>query len=274
MSMKKKICICTPNYSSMMHSDYVLNIMQNILDWKKKYEVTWFVYKRTFICKARNEMVINALNWGADYILWYDDDAIVDPDTLDRMIERDKDIVIAPYPMRTPPYQCGVLVSKTGDFEDQFSYRNLTWDEMNNGLIEVDGGGTHCMLTKASVYLTIQYPWFSLPMLGGTEDMYFCLIAKRRGIKIYCDSDIKTGHIGFPEIVTTEHAKLWTSKYGNQTLGEVRQKKNHAQFIDADHAIESSVGAKLAKTLENYLQPVDAVHLKSEDQETLHLQKS
>lgn len=237
-----KIVIGTPNYTSNMDTDVAVNMARCIRSWSKKHDIHWLVVKRTFVCKARMMIVQEAARLQADYVFWVDDDAIVNEDLLDSLLKHKKDIVMTPYPMRKPPYNCGVLRSSTGDIEDQTSYVNLDWDtDLRKGLVEVDGGGTHAMLTKMHVYGppsfegesleaykircpdTVPYPWFVLAPFGGTEDMYFCLMARRCGIKIYCDTDQESPHIGYPEIITSGNFRAWKRKFGQKTVGEVQE---------------------------------------------------
>jgi len=228
-----KIVIGTPNYTAMMDSSVASRIAQIIAGLSKAgHEVAWAIPRRTFICKARHEIVWTAKELEADWLLWLDDDALPPKDIFQKLAAHDKDIVITPYPMRTEPYQCGVLNAKDGDLLNPYSYYNLAWEDMKKGLVEVDGGGTHCMLTKVSVYGEpmseeeaavwakdevaalgmyaarcpgkIPYPWFVLAPLGGTEDMYFCLTGRRLGMKIYCDTDVEAAHIGYPPTITSE----------------------------------------------------------------------
>ena len=152
--------------------------------------------------------------------------------------------------MRRSPYEIGILKSTTGDFHDHGSYRNLTLSDMNKGLLEVDGGGTHAMLCKTecftrrgseSTYHTpyppkllevlnsltpeqkdiidhyvgelpdesmnrveeneLGKPFFVMPKVG-TEDMLWCYRAKKKGIEIWCDTDIDCGHVGFAPVIT------------------------------------------------------------------------
>lgn len=236
-----KIVIGTPNYTGDMTSDVAVAMSRCIQAWSKKHEIYWVVIKRTFICKARSMIVHEAAKLNADYLLWIDDDAIVEVDTLEKLLEADKDIIMVPYPLRRPPYQCGVLRSRTGNYEDQGQYTTLDWEtELNKGVVEVDGGGTHCMLTKMDVYRTIAYPWFVLAPQGGTEDMYFCLMAKRRGYKVYCHTDLRSGHVGWAEVLTEGNHIAWKRKFGMQDMEEVLEKQPEGlRYIDVG-AVESS----------------------------------
>ena len=254
-----RILIGTPNFTGSMESDVTVRMSRCIREWSKDHDVHWSVLKRTFICKARSLIVNEALRLGADYLFWIDDDAVVPVDILPKLLAHKKDIVITPYPLRQPPYLCGVLRSKTGDYEDQMSYVNLDWeDDLNKGLIEVDGGGTHCMLVKTSIYGPplnegesvagysarcpgqFPYPWFVLSPFGGTEDMYMCLIAKRHGLKIYCDTDVEAAHIGHPQLVTSGNFKSWKKTYGLKTLAEVLENEPEGlPYIDVGNAVSS-----------------------------------
>ncbi len=244
-----------------------------IREWNKEHEIEWRVVKRTFICKARTMIVNDAIDIGADYILWLDDDAVIRPDVLPRLLSHDKDIVITPYPLRCPPYLCGVLKSTIGDFENQASWVNLDWEDLNRGLIEVDGGGTHCMLTKTKIYGPhctrdekgqtepmeeykkrcpgqTPYPWFVLSPFGGTEDIYFCIMAKRAGLKIYCDSDLEVGHMGYPQIITSGNAISWQKKYGKRELHDVlKDMPEGLRYIDVGDVGNSEAPPTMKNTL-------------------------
>jgi len=171
-------------------------------------EIEWWIINRRFVHTARNEFVNAAQQLKMDYVWWVDDDCVIptDVDLLPRLIAHDKDIVITPYFMRGGDHVCGVLRCD-GKLRVVEDYRNLTLSELNKGLIEVDGGGTHCMLTKVSMYNTLPKPYFALPEFGGTEDMYMCLKARQVGIQIYCDSDVEAGHIGYAPTITSEYCK-------------------------------------------------------------------
>jgi hypothetical protein len=86
----------------------------------------------------------------------------------------------------------------------------------------------------------VPFPWFVLAPMGGTEDMWFCLMSRHVGIKIYCDSDLEAAHIGYPEIITGEHGRVWSRKYGSKGLDQVLTETKQSTFIGAVTAEESS----------------------------------
>lgn len=202
-----KVMIATPCYTGNVDVEmagrmgmYLFNLSRT----NPEITVEWHIIRRTFIHTARNSFVREAIKNDFDYIWWVDDDCLipVNNNILPRLISHDKDIVVTPYFLRRPPFKPGVL--RASDFRDHRTYQNLEIEDLNKGLIEVDGGGTHCMLTKVSMFKKLPLPYFALPEYGGTEDMYMCLKAKECGFKVFCDSDIEAGHIGYPLVITSK----------------------------------------------------------------------
>ena len=66
----------------------------------------------------------------------------------------------------------------------------------------------------------IGIPYFVMPKVG-TEDMYWCYRAKRKGIEIWCDTDVFAGHMGFTPMVT----KQWRIHAENSVGEEVHPGK-------------------------------------------------
>lgn len=222
-----KIMIGTPNFAAQFHCNVTGYFMQCFKEWSFKYgqdNVNWRIVPRRFAHMARNDIAREFLDSGFDYLFWIDDDAIVNPEILYKMLAHmdapEVGVVIAPYMMRRPPYGIGVLTCDGKDISNTNNYRNLTLDELNQGLIEVDGGGTHCMLVKREMFEKVNEPWFRLPPLGGTEDMYFCLKVRKLGLKIHCDTDLEIPHIGEPQIITRRHTEAWAQVQGNKSIDE------------------------------------------------------
>ena len=180
-----KILVATPNYTNWFSSEAMINQVTCIKwwsDWKLKIKV--MIIGRTFVHFARSQAIRVAIDGGYTHILWLDDDAIIDPDILPRFIAHDKDVVVAPYPMRRSPFGIGILSAQSyycracdhrfrcdpevtppvmlvcpkcgkevpRDFHEHSSYRNFTTKDMKQGLVDIDGGGTHTMLMKTSVF--------------------------------------------------------------------------------------------------------------------------
>lgn len=218
-----RVLVGTPNYTNTFSAEVHVNHSEAMVAWAKMgLSFNNVIVGRTFVHFARTQLTQIAEEGEFTHIYWLDDDATIEPDHLPRLIMHDKDIIITPYPMRRPPHEIGVLVSSTGNFREHESYRNLEIKDMDQGLIQVDGGGTHAMLVKTSVLYKIGpcdegaqtdewyslkaenelgRPYFMMPKTG-TEDMYFCYRAKIKGVEVWCDTDIFAGHVGFPPVVT------------------------------------------------------------------------
>jgi hypothetical protein len=146
------VLIATPCYSNTFTAEAHMNHTQCAVAWTKAgLHFKWLHIGRTFVHFARTQACQVALRAGFTHLFWLDDDAIIDPALLPKYLAHDRDVMITPYFMRRPPYECGVLKSQTGDFHDHRTYRNLTTADLHQGVIEVDGGGTHAMLVKTSV---------------------------------------------------------------------------------------------------------------------------
>lgn len=245
-----RVLIGTPNYTNLLSSEVHTNHVECAVAWTRwGLKFNWTLVGRTFVHFARTQISQAAIAGEFTHILWLDDDAVADPEILPRFIEHDVDVVIAPYPMRRPGYEIGVLKSTNGNFHDHASYRNLSLADLGQGMIEVDGGGTHCMLVKVECMLRkgsmdpalqlpeelrkllssldsdqqkmvdhyignmpteelslkeeddLGKPYFMMPK-SGTEDMYWCYRAKKKGVKIWCDTDVFADHIGFAPRIT------------------------------------------------------------------------
>jgi len=273
-----KVLVATPNYMNQFEATVHTNHTECTSQWSRwGIDFNWTIIGRSFVHFARTQMCQVAVEGEFTHILWLDDDAVIDPEFLPRFIEHDVDVVIAPYCMRKMPHEIGVLVAESGDFHDHESYRNLEIKDMDQGLMEVDGGGTHCMLIKTETLLkkgegssqeslptelydafdrmtekermlakqflgdppkTNQsfqdedkdgFPYFIMPK-SGTEDMYWCYRAKRKGIKIYCDTDVFAGHMGFTPVVTRE----WREHVEKNAEGDPDSTKPYLSIIPGD----------------------------------------
>lgn len=182
-------------------------ILFDCYDWKAKgYNFFFIVGKRMNIHDSRNHAVNWALENNMDYILWFDDDMVLDKGgkpLFSTLLSHDKDFVAPLFFQRRPPYL--PLLFKRNEYLDG-TY--VTMDNMmdyERGLLDVDGVGFGCALTKIEMFKKIPKPWFVMGDSFG-EDLYFCERAKAHGYKIFCDTTIQVGHIGDPPI-------SWESSY-------------------------------------------------------------
>lgn len=136
----------------------------------------------SIVANARNSCVAAAQDAKADYLMFIDSDMVFPPDTIDRLMAHDKDIVGGTYVRRGPPFD---NLGKSID-PDQ---------DKKSGLVEMSHIPTGMLLIKMSVFNKLPKPYFrygveeSLGIING-EDMTFCRMVREAGFRIYCDIDL------------------------------------------------------------------------------------
>lgn len=151
------------------------------------------------IAEARNEIVQFALDQGANYIFWLDDDVIAPGDAFLKMYNHQKDIVNGVYWSKSnPPMPLLFRNHLEGPY----------WDWHIGDFIEIDAAGNGLTLVKTDVYRkiseTVGGPWYSTNYSSfkgvnsspsnNTEDLYFYWKAKQAGFKIWADTSIQAFH--------------------------------------------------------------------------------
>lgn len=149
------------------------------------------------IVKARNNIVKEVLKHNFTHLFFMDSDMTFPENTLSRLLQHDKDIVAGLYTVKTPPFNSTAFSGGNG---------TGAWTSISplsgDGLIEVEGIATGCLLVKREVLESMAWPWFWYEASPEekdqmmTEDIYFCLMAKEMGYKIWCDTTLLCGHVG------------------------------------------------------------------------------
>jgi GT2 family glycosyltransferase len=159
----------------------------------------------TLVYMARNILALTAIERDYTHILWLDSDMTFPHDTLTKMIksaEEGKEYITGLQFSRREPVE--PLIAKT-----------LTWDpkalddtaveyyrDYPEGIFEVAGSGFGVTMTSVKLLTDIasafgQSPFNPLPQMG--EDYSFCWRVTQLGRKMWCDSTIKCGHVGYKE---------------------------------------------------------------------------
>jgi len=165
--------------------------------------------------RARNAIVEGALQTGCDYLMFLDDDHVIDWETTSEPNSRygmiqtfldhfDNDpelgIVGALYYHRGG--DCRPVVMREGE---QGGYYWLRDDEILGKYQEVDVQGGGCMMIRMSIFDKIKSPWFEPEFDLGT-DIQICKKAKDAGFKVACDTSITIGHVlSKREVVTADN---------------------------------------------------------------------
>lgn len=190
--------------------------------------------ERMAIDTARNTAAEMAMNMGCDYLMFIDDDVMIPPDTLEKLLLADKDIVaglviIRGYPFNNMAFKFGVNITHEGKeakslgFFNDLEYEYLVDDiwlkehEIYSGqsvpelddetkkkfpkrlveLQECDAVGFSCCLIKIDVLKACPKPYF-LTGKGHTEDVYFCIKVQEKLVptpRIFLHTGVQPGHM-------------------------------------------------------------------------------
>jgi hypothetical protein len=148
----------------------------------------------------RNKFVDTALKAGHDYLFFNDDDTLLPPKALERLLERNLDIVSGLYYRRVPPLDPVAFV----DDPTVGGTGIAPIKSHGTGLMPVDYVGAGCLLISRKVLEAIQYPWFKwsrndqrIPLPERiSEDLYFCKKAREAGFQIHLDASVRCLHVG------------------------------------------------------------------------------
>ena len=138
-----------------------------------------------------------------DYMMWIDSDIAFKRTDFFSLLSMDKDIASGWY---TQPGGSTPVVEKMNDdyFQKHGSYQFIRSQEMTQrkDIFKADYIGFGWVLIKQGVFESIDYPWFAPKMIQIGKDLYemcsedvsFCLDAKKAGYNIWVDPKIKVGH--------------------------------------------------------------------------------
>lgn len=154
---------------------------------------------------GRNATAKRAMEKGAEWILFLDDDHTFPHDLLMRLLAHDVGIVGALYMQRQMPFTPIAYSEK----RDDATYTSLNLnDYAPDALVEVAAMGTGGMLIRSEVLHAIQEPWFEY---GPTsEDLIFCDRVRELGLgPIYCDLGARMGHFTQAAVWPAHDGEKW-----------------------------------------------------------------
>ena len=176
---------------------------QSLVNLKRVGECIVRFFPSSLIYDARNTLCKEAIRFGCDKVLWLDSDMVFAPDTLERLLKHDKQVVSALYFTRsgnTKP----VMYSALGIDENGKVVREI-YEDYKKGLIPVAGFGFGCCLIDTAVLMKMAAcvgDWFT-PMNHFGEDLAFCLRCAEIDEPLYVDTTLIVGHEG--KFVITEN---------------------------------------------------------------------
>lgn len=146
------------------------------------------------ISENRNNISETALQCGVDWVLYLDDDHILQPNTLMRLLEADKDVISAHYVKRQYPFNPIILDAELPD-------GTFTWKQLHpkeSGIVSVAAVGAGCLLIKRKVLEALSRPFWTLGQINPAswgDDLDFCSRVRKAGFEVNVDLDNSIGHI-------------------------------------------------------------------------------
>ena len=226
--IKPSVFIAMPCYDSVKINT-MLSIFQLIQHMgTSKVEVGINTMKSPLIHQARNYLTSVFLTTPYTHLLFIDSDVEFQPEAGLRMLVADKDIITTPYRAKNPNLNTHTYTVK---FPDPKVVPILP-----GGLVEIEAGPTGLMLIHRRVFEKIiknrpdlkiknranealvqtekshsfYYNFFDFAFEDGYtwgEDVSFCKLARKEGIKLYANTESMTAHHG-------EFA--WMGKFGER----------------------------------------------------------
>jgi hypothetical protein len=156
------IFIATP-----VHSEVSIHYTQSLLEFQKecyakKVKITIQLFKSSLVTQGRNLCVGGFMETGHTHLLFIDADIDFQAKSIFTMIEKDKDVISIPYPMKTINWEKIFENFKSGKIKNavDLSLSGNTYPmriddqerlKVENGVIEVSHSPAGCMLIKRSV---------------------------------------------------------------------------------------------------------------------------
>ena len=156
------IFVATP-----VHSDVSIHYTQSLLEfqrycYEKKIGVTFQLFKSSLVTQGRNLSVGGFMESKHTHLLFIDSDIDFEAKSIQAMVDKDKDVISVPYPMKTFNWDKMFANFKDGKIKNSielamngntYPMRLPNEDNFNieNGCIEVSHSPTGCMLIKRSV---------------------------------------------------------------------------------------------------------------------------
>ena len=168
------------------------------LDVPEGYELDLRIEKSDNISQIRNIIADWAKKY--DYLLSVDSDIILPKDTLVKMLRANKDIISGLYIQRIPnTHTLEVYMDTPNGGCTNIPYHLI--EDHGHGVFEIAACGMGCALIKSEVFRRLEYPhFFYKEALTSkdtvSEDIYFCMKARKAGFKVWADSTIQCDHKG------------------------------------------------------------------------------
>ena len=157
----------------------------------------------TLIFTQREKLVDEALEWGADYVLWVDSDMRFPANTIEIMLARNVPILGVNATTRREPVMPTAMNLKLDRSDNEVKQ---VWTKIESrgkkGIEQVTAVGFGVTLIKTDVFKKLPKPWHDVIWTGHGnvigEDVSFCVKCLEQDIPVFVDHELSMhiGHIG------------------------------------------------------------------------------
>src|SRR5210317_243129 len=157
------IFVATP-----VHDQCSIHYAQGLLEFQKEcikrnVQVAFQIMKSSLVTQGRNLCVSGFIESGMTHMLFIDSDILFNAESIFKMIERDKDVISIPYPLKTLMWDKAFRKMQNGEIKKADDIRkwlhtypmkieNTNDVNVERGVIEVTHSPTGCMLIKRQVF--------------------------------------------------------------------------------------------------------------------------
>lgn len=166
--------------------------------------------------KNRNIIIEQALSNDCTHVFFIDDDMAIPSDTLMRLLAHDKDVVTGLYLLRSYPHYPAVF----DKFYEGGKCRFMFLDKNVKGMVPIVNCGLGCVLIKTEVFRKISAPWVTLGGIikdGWCDDIAFFNRVREAGFEMFCDTDVRAGHMHSLILWPGCHEDVWYTEYKNDS---------------------------------------------------------
>ena len=186
----------------------------------------------TDVAGGRNTLVKRALENGAEWVLFLDDDQSFPPDLLMKLLAHEKDIVSALYVQRAGGH--GPLAFSERTKDNTYTQIDLT-SLPGEGLLKVHACGAGGLLIRSEVFRAIhEDTWFQYGLVfnetwNASEDIIFCEKAHKAGFEVFVDLGCPIGHMAptaiWPQFIDNQWCLGFSVADGTQLYVPIEPKQ-------------------------------------------------
>lgn len=168
----------------------------------------------------RNIIIKEALKHNCTHILFIDDDVLVPPDIIAKLLHHNKHIVSGLYLMRGFPHAPIAFNVALKDAKCRFKFL----DNKETGLVQVVNFGLGACLINTEVFRKVKEPWITIGQCGDhtgwNDDIeFFNRCRDEYGFKLWLDLDVWCGHMGTVTIWPNYKDGQWLTTYDTAGAG-------------------------------------------------------